>query len=188
MVRVALWLLFAAYLGFIGFAYATERLFYGEVVHLTGLRAVQFLVATFALGAITRVFRRARWPKLLLRFRRDLGLMVFFLAAAHTAVYVQRHDNARIASEAVTGEYGTGWIALIVFLLLALTSNNASVRRLGRNWKRLHRLAYAAAGLSLAHWWLTAFDPMVATPYVAATIAVLVAAPIVSALRRSPGD
>ena len=48
----------------------------------------------------------------------------------------------------------TGWAAFLVFLPLAITSNDASMRRLKRGWKRLQRLAYIAALLTLAHWLL----------------------------------
>ena len=54
----------------------------------------------------------------------------------------------------------TGWLALVVMLVLAATSNDASVRRLGRRWPLLHRTVYAAAALSFVHWILSAFDPV----------------------------
>ena len=68
----------------------------------------------------------------------------------------------------------------MIFLALAITSNNGSVRKLGKKWKSLHRLVYVAAALVFAHWILTAFEPQLA--YV-----VLVALCLVEALRWLPG-
>lgn len=45
----------------------------------------------------------------------------------------------------------TGWLAFVLFLPLAATSNDASVQRLGRNGKALHRIVQVAAILTLAH-------------------------------------
>ena len=48
----------------------------------------------------------------------------------------------------------TGWAAFAIFIPLGITSNDAAMRALGRGWKRLQRLAYAAALLTLVHWML----------------------------------
>jgi sulfoxide reductase heme-binding subunit YedZ len=46
------------------------------------------------------------------------------------------------------------------------------VRWLKRNWKRLHRLVYLGAALALAHWMLTAFDPLAAYIHAGVLIAI----------------
>ncbi len=51
----------------------------------------------------------------------------------------------------------TGWLAMLVFLVLASTSNNWSVKRLGKRWKRLQRFAYVAGALSFLHWYLLGY-------------------------------
>ena len=72
----------------------------------------------------------------------------FAYAALHAAVYVLRlGDLPRILTEALEAGLITGWLAFAIFVPLALTSNNASMRWLGRSWKRLHRAVYAAAVL-----------------------------------------
>ena len=53
----------------------------------------------------------------------------------------------------------TGWVAFLIMLALAATSNDRSVRLLRRRWKWLHRAVYLVAVLAFAHWILTAFDP-----------------------------
>jgi len=76
------------------------------------------------------------------------------------AYLVKLSDVARILAEGIEPGLLTGWIALLIFLALAVTSNNTSVRRLGKSWKALHRLVYAAAILTFLHWVLVAFDPV----------------------------
>jgi sulfoxide reductase heme-binding subunit YedZ len=66
---------------------------------------------------------------------------------------------AKILEEGAQPEMWTGWIALVIFLALAITSNKASTRKLGRRWKSLHRLVYLAAVLTFVHWLLVAFNP-----------------------------
>ena len=51
-----------------------------------------------------------------------------------------------------------GWVAFAVFVPLAVTSNDRSIRWLRLGWKRIHRWIYAAAVLTFAHWLLVAFD------------------------------
>ena len=48
----------------------------------------------------------------------------------------------------------TGAVALLLLVPLALTSNQASIRALGRQWRRLHMLSYPIALLVLGHMWL----------------------------------
>ena len=54
-------------------------------------------------------------------------------------------------NEITTPGIWTGWAALALMLPLAVTSNDAAMRRLGQGWKRLQRLAYPAALLALVH-------------------------------------
>ena len=55
-----------------------------------------------------------------------------------------------------------GWLALALFVPLAVTSNDLSMRMLKRSWKSLHRLVYPAAVLTFLHWVWSAFDPTTA--------------------------
>jgi sulfoxide reductase heme-binding subunit YedZ len=52
-----------------------------------------------------------------------------------------------------------GMLAFVLLVPLALTSSRYAMRRLGRNWKRLHRLAYLIPVLGVLHfWWLVKAD------------------------------
>ena len=57
-----------------------------------------------------------------------------------------------IVSELAKLGIWTGWVAFVIFVPLALTSNDASVRGMGPSWKALQRLVYVAALFTLAHW------------------------------------
>ncbi len=61
-------------------------------------------------------------------------------------------------ADAVEPGLFAGWLAFVVFVPLAVTSNDRSVRWLRHQWKRIHRWVYAAALLTFAHWLLVAFD------------------------------
>ena len=54
----------------------------------------------------------------------------------------------------------TGWLALLLFVPLAITSNKVAVRRLGKKWGLLHKLVYVAALFTFLHWLLVAYDPV----------------------------
>jgi sulfoxide reductase heme-binding subunit YedZ len=156
--------------------YVTGRLFYGEVVHASGEWAMRFLLAALAVTPLRRIFPQHTWTAWLLPRRRYLGVSAFAYATLHAIVYLLRiADLPRILAEAAEAGLLTGWIGLALFLPLAITSNDASVRRLGPAWKTLHRLVYAAAAASFAHWILVAFDPTAAYVYLAIGAALVVA-------------
>jgi sulfoxide reductase heme-binding subunit YedZ len=90
----------------------------------------------------------------LLKFRRAIGLLAFAYVVAHLSVWavldVQTPD--RVWADIVKRPYITvGMAAFVLMLPLALTSNNASIRRLGQGWRRLHRLTYVVALLGVVH-------------------------------------
>ena len=187
--RLALWALLAAPGGWIAGRYATDAISYGQVIHETGDWAVWLLLVTLAVTPARLAFRGQGWVVALVRWRRNLGVATFAYAAFHLAVYlVRKADSALIAREGMQLELLVGWIAFFTFAVLAATSNDASVRGLGRGWGRLHKLVYPAAALTLAHWWLSAFDPLMATVH-AAILAAIVAARIAlpwARRRRAP--
>lgn len=111
--------------------------------------------------AVTPLRVMAGWPTLA-RLRRMLGLFVYFYAALHLFSYGWFDMGFDVAD--ITRDIGkrpfilVGFVTFILLSLLALTSFNRAVRTLGgRNWQRLHRLVYAAAGLALLHFfWMRA--------------------------------
>ena len=160
--------------------YLTGHSFYGEYLHRTGQWSVYLLLAVLAITPLRRLLPKARWLAALRARRRDLGIAVFIYAAAHLIAYWLRQDSfGKIVDEALELSIATGWIAFAAFLLLALTSNDVSVSRLGRRWRLIHWSVYPAALLTCVHWVLTAFDPTTANIVLGVTV-------VLFALRRLP--
>lgn len=151
--------------------YWQESIFYGEYLHWTGQMGAQLLIATMAVTPLRLAFPTARWIRWLAARRRYLGVATFAYSALHAFAYLERVEGAEIVDDALGIAIGSGWLALVVFLVLAGTSNDVSVRKLRRNWKVLHRSVYVAAILTFAHWVLTAFDPTVGAVHLAVLVA-----------------
>jgi len=140
-------------------AYRVEVLFYGEVIHISGEFSARLLILTMAITPLRLMFGNARWPAWLLHRRRYFGVATFFYALLHTVVYLQKKASLTLVwQEGMSFSMWTGWLAFCIFLVLAITSNDASVRRLRRAWKKLHRWVYLAALLGFTHWIFIAFD------------------------------
>jgi sulfoxide reductase heme-binding subunit YedZ len=143
------------------YAYWQDEIFYGEMLHYTGELAAHLLIVTLAVTPLGLMFPGKGWVRWLKSRRRYLGVAVFAYAMLHTLVYIQRRPElAYILEEARTFAMWSGWLALLLFLIMAATSNNLSVGVLGKGWKQLHRVVYVAAVLTFVHWILTAFDPV----------------------------
>lgn len=132
-------------------------------LHGTGLWAVRFLLLSLA---ITPLRSLTDWPQLLY-LRRQIGVGAFCYALAHLLLYVlhENLDLVKVGWEIALRVYLTiGFVALLGLGALALTSTNGAVRRMGKNWKRLHRLAYPIGVLVLLHFFLQAkqevFEPV----------------------------
>ena len=138
----------------------TGGLYYGEYIHATGDFSARLLIVTLAVTPLRLMFPRSRWTIWLLQNRRYFGVAAFAYAVPHLVAYLWKLASvAEVLEQGAEPGMWTGWIALIIFLALAITSNNFSSRKLGRRWKTLHRLVYLAAILTFVHWILVAFDP-----------------------------
>lgn len=126
----------------------------------TGDWTLRFLLISLAMTPLRRVFKSS----LPIRFRRMLGLFCFFYASLHLLVWLvidQSLSLDNMLHDVPESPYIIlGLVAYLMLLALALTSNVTAMRILGRNWQRLHRLAYIVAVLGLIHFfWLTKLDP-----------------------------
>ena len=136
---------------------------YGHAIGDSGDWAAWLLLLTLAVTPFRLAFSKQPAIRWLTKHRRDLGVASFAYAFGHTAIYLwNKADLSTVIAEFAQVQYLTGWIAFALFVPLAITSNDASMRRLKRSWKTLHRLVYPAAVLTFVHWALTAFDPMTA--------------------------
>lgn len=130
-----------------------------EIEHRLGLWALRLLLITLAVTPL----RQLTGQSALVKFRRMLGLYAFCYASLHFSAYVLldlRGYWAQIFEEIAKRPYITvGFAAWLLLVPLAITSTQAAIRRLGRNWARLHRLVYAIAMLAVLHfWWLVKSD------------------------------
>lgn len=136
---------------------------YGHAIGESGDWAAWLLMATLAVTPIRLVFRKRAFAQWLMRRRRDLGLASFAYAAGHTVIYLWKKGSLELVLAELDQDFIlVGWLALALFVPLAVTSNDVSMRRLKRSWKALHRLVYPAAVLTFLHWVWSAFDPTTA--------------------------
>jgi sulfoxide reductase heme-binding subunit YedZ len=123
----------------------------------TGNWALYLLCATLA---VTPLRRLTGW-NVLLKQRRMLGLFSFFYACLHFTAFLwfeHYFDVAAMWQDVLERPFiAVGFIAFVLLIPLALTSNKASIRQLGRRWQQLHRLVYVTAALAILHfWWMRA--------------------------------
>jgi sulfoxide reductase heme-binding subunit YedZ len=123
-----------------------------ELTRRTGRYALIFLM----LSLTPTVIARASGYRGVLRVRRALGLYGFMYAVLHFLSFTgldYGFDFGLISQAVQEGRLvQVGLVALIMLVALAMTSTRGWMRRLGRNWKRLHRLSYVAAGLAVLHY------------------------------------
>lgn len=158
--------------------------------HRYGLFALQFLLASLAVTPIRRLTGIN-----LIRYRRALGLIAFGFAVAHLAVWMVldvRLDWAAIGRDLVKRPYIIiGMIGLLAMLPLAITSNGWSIRRLGPNWRRLHKLAYVAGIAGAAHYMMLVKswppEPILYCAGVAILLILRIRAPRLARLRSRSG-
>lgn len=116
-----------------------------------GLWTIRFLILTLAITPLRDLglFNG-------LRYRRALGLLAFYYAAMHFTAYAvldQTLSLNAIIADVIRRPFITfGMLALTLLVPLAVTSNNASIRRLGARWSLLHKLVYPAAALGALHY------------------------------------
>lgn len=139
--------------------------------HTTGIWALNLLIITLAITPLRRLLsfllgrigarfgkRLSDWNALI-RLRRTFGLLSFLYVVLHVGIYLWlEHDwNIEQAIAEIAGKryLAIGTLAFILMIPLALTSTKAMMRRLGGNWKRLHRAVYAIGIASALHYlWL----------------------------------
>ena len=142
-----LWLFWAASQGYFSADPAKD------IQHFTGRMALKFLLGSLL---ITPLSRYAKQP-LLIRTRRLLGLWCFAWATLHLVSYVMLelgiNNLGLLGQELVSRPYLTlGGISWLILLAMALTSTQALMRKMGRNWQRLHNFVYLVAILAPIHY------------------------------------
>ena len=118
-----------------------------------GLFALVCYIITLLPTILRIVFPKTKktgFPKLLLKYRRQIGVIAFFFALAHALLLVNKR-NFDFFDIQTYWIYIQGVATFIIFTLLAITSNNWSVKTMKKSWKKLHELTYLAMFLLIWH-------------------------------------
>jgi len=124
-----------------------------------------FICLTLAMSPLKRITNLSVWIK----FRRMLGLFVFFYATIHLLTYVgldYRFDWQPIFNDVLKKKYiFIGFSAWLLLIPLAVTSSQKMIKLLRHNWKNLHRIVYVIAIFGSLHYiWLSKtifFKPLI---------------------------
>lgn len=121
-----------------------------HLMHVTGEWVMRFLV----LVLLATPLARNGWPRLA-RYRRMLGLYVWFYATLHLLVFAQVYigwSGDQLIEELAERPYVlVGFLAWLTLVPLGVTSAHAIRKKMGRRWRQLHRLTYAVAALGWLH-------------------------------------
>ena len=124
-----------------------------DLLHPTGEWSARLIILALTITPLSMLLPGRAWVKWLLRHRRAIGVAAFGYALLHLVFYALDMETiGNILAEIGAPGIWTGWAAFLCLLPMALTSNDAAMRALQAGWKRLQRLAYPAALLTLAHW------------------------------------
>lgn len=135
--------------------YAAGRSDAMDMLHPTGEVSARLMILAMMLGPLADIFGSQHWTCWLLARRRWIGFAAFLYAMAHLVFYViDMGTLADILAEVGEVAIWTGWLAMLAMAGAGLTSNDGAMALLGSGWKRVQRLAYPAALLTLLHWGL----------------------------------
>ncbi len=121
------------------------------ITRSTGTWALVFLCITLAVTPLRKIFGLSK----LQQHRRTFGLLMFFYAICHFSIWFWLDHNLDVI-DMLTDVYKrpfitVGFIAFLATIPLVITSNQWSIRRLKRQWGKLHKLVYAIAILGTLH-------------------------------------
>lgn len=143
----------------VGYGYIVDDLTANPVDYLidtSGEWALGMLVLTLACTPLRKWFKHAEFSQ----YKKMFGLFTFFYATIHLLTYVGLDHNfnwSEIYKQITNVKYiVVGFIAWILLLPLAITSNKFSMKLLKGKWKVLHKLTYVVAVFSIVHYvWLS---------------------------------
>jgi sulfoxide reductase heme-binding subunit YedZ len=118
--------------------------------HAMGEAALQLLILSLLITPLRRFTGIT-----LLRFRRMIGVMTFVYVLVHLLVWLVLDVQllSQIWADILKRPYITvGMAGFILMIPLALTSNNWSTRKLGAQWRKLHRATYLIGILGGLHY------------------------------------
>ncbi|MEO7083448.1 MAG: protein-methionine-sulfoxide reductase heme-binding subunit MsrQ [Gemmatimonadaceae bacterium] len=176
-------------LAWIAFRFVRHRLGANPIRELeieTGLWTLRMLAVTLSVSPIRKI---AGWNGVA-KYRRMLGLFTFFYATVHLSMWAGVDwffAWGDMWEEILKHKYiFIGMATWLIMLPLALTSTKGWIRRLGKNWTKLHRLVYVAAITGTIHYlWAVKKDTFFPLVYFGVFAALLIYR-LIAAQRRSP--
>ena len=129
------------------------------ITHSTGDWTLILILTTLSITPLRKLTKQY-W---LIGVRRMIGLFAFFYGCLHFTTYIWL-DKSFDVHEMIKDVYKrpfitAGFTAFVLLIPLALTSTKGWIRRLGKNWQRLHRLIYVTAIAGVVHYiWLVKAD------------------------------
>jgi len=115
---------------------------------------IYFLLTGLTISPARKIFKLNG----VIRYRRMVGLFAFFYVSMHFLSYIwfeQFFSVEEIVKDIIKRPFITiGFINFILLVPLALTSSNKMMKRLKKNWGRLHRLVYPVSMLALLHYFM----------------------------------
>ncbi|HNW19491.1 MAG TPA: ferric reductase-like transmembrane domain-containing protein, partial [Sphingorhabdus lacus] len=133
--------------------YASGDVIAMDMLHPTGEWAARLMIFAMVLSPLVSLLGPKPWLNWLVQRRRASGVAAFAYSVLHLLFYLIDMGNLDdILAEFWALGIWTGWAAMLLFVPLAVTSNDASMRKLKVGWKQLQRLVYPAAVLVLVHW------------------------------------
>ncbi len=132
--------------------FADGKMTYNSLMHSTGEFSARFLIFTLIASPLVLMFQGKKFPKWLLRNRRYFGVAAFAYGLHHTITYLMEVPTDQVWKEFFQFGMLTGWIAMIIWIPLAITSTDGMVRKLKSNWQQLHNFTYLAALMVVLHW------------------------------------
>jgi methionine sulfoxide reductase heme-binding subunit len=124
-----------------------------RLLHVSGEIAIWTLGAVLSLTPLRVLFPRSALVNALNRHRRYIGVSACIYGLIHFSCHVLYQGDWDDLLQSFSKPFvWFGLLGLSMLVLLALTSNNWSIRKLGgKRWKLLHRLAYVAAIALIYH-------------------------------------
>ncbi len=129
------------------------------ITHSTGDWTLILILTTLSITPLRKLTKQY-W---LIGVRRMIGLFAFFYGCLHFTTYIWL-DKSFDVHEMIKDVYKrpfitAGFTAFVLVIPLALTSTKGWIRRLGKNWQRLHRLIYVTGIAAVIHYiWLVKAD------------------------------
>ena len=136
-----------------------------KIINHFGEWTLIFIFLTLSMSPLKKITNSTIW----IRYRRMLGLFVFFYASIHLLSYVgldYRFDFQPIINDVLKKKFVfIGFAAWLLLIPLAITSSNKMMKILKHNWKKIHRLIYVIGIFGVLHFiWLSKtifFKPLI---------------------------